>query len=513
MDTNPFHKPKENEAAAASLDDHPALSKRSFPQRQWHRLRSYMTSISLFAEKTLEETIYEQIPAVERAPYQYRTFLGTFYLAILLILFVFLFVQGYLSAMKTIYLSPVEEDNVVKSNCELIPVVNTGDFLATPQGYWEGSKDFLYANAAYVLSMKGFGATYDNYEKALNSIYDALLFYSAISRKKDLAFSLLLWMSLSFVSDKSNTQRFSLLGTPLKVLDREFLEANLGNDDHLCRIANQVRFDNNNGLMTVSYDYQEFMHNTNCTHVMNPNIFGYNYVTKPSNFDLKFDVRTIVTAVAVNLGIAVVDTLVRIPTMDQSIGQQGFTFNISNYYDPKYPGMDPIICVTSGLQDPVCGMAVGKGAVMPFFHHLGSNFTFPTHCDCNILTEVDLSDTDHPCHLFNFLTGFVFWNTLDPTALLENRMRASAIFKKDYNTLSYEAAFFTSFIGQYSPLYQPSLRKTAFDFCQTTSGGTCALMVISAYDLTPRGFTVSDYYYQLQHGACSASILPKREDW
>jgi hypothetical protein len=99
---------------------------------------------------------------------------------------------------------------------------------------------------------------------------------------------------------------------------------------------------------------------------MPPAKFGYNTLTKPELFELSFDIRTIITGVAINLGLLKPEHLVEITTYRQYLVIGTSNAVIQFFVDPRYGGMDPLRCVSVGASAPYCTYRMGDVSVIFF---------------------------------------------------------------------------------------------------------------------------------------------------
>jgi hypothetical protein len=75
-----------------------------------------------------------------------------------------------------------------------------------------------------------------------------------------------------------------------------------------------------------------------------------------------------------------------------------------------------------------------------------------------------------------------------------------------------------SYFGTYSPLRDvfntPALRAQAYDFCNWPGfNSTCTFVTFTLFDTAANNWAVSDYYYQVEKGACQNSFVGTREEW
>eukprot|EP01034_Spumella_vulgaris_P047293 gene47293-biopygen7268 len=80
--------------------------------------------------------------------------------------------------------------------------------------------------------------------------------------------------------------------------------------------------------MSTSFNYDEYIAEPKCMNAMNPAFFGYNNRTKPNKFTFSFDVRTLVTGLAVNLGVLTVDQLEEILAFRQEFDSDGVLMQV-----------------------------------------------------------------------------------------------------------------------------------------------------------------------------------------
>ncbi len=80
------------------------------------------------------------------------------------------------------------------------------------------------------------------------------------------------------------------------------------------------------------------MESNDCLEIMRPDLMGYDFIAKAPNFDLRVDLRSLITVVAMNTGVLVLPKLVRVSAMDKTVVSGGVTKTLYAYYDAKYPG-------------------------------------------------------------------------------------------------------------------------------------------------------------------------------
>eukprot|EP01034_Spumella_vulgaris_P037586 gene37586-biopygen31936 len=222
--------------------------------------------------------------------------------------------------------------------------------------------------------------------------------------------NLLLWMSVVLVKNTSNSHRYTMVGDPLVVFDRDHTDGVVSSVKGNCNVSSVASFDNTNGRMSMSWNYKDFIAEPKCVHAMNPTLFGYNTLTKPKDFTISYDIRTLITALAANREFVALEDLIEIVKYRFEILYNGIVLSMRRFYDPRFTGMDPILCIVVPGLVPFCNPQIGDVIMFPIFHHVGNNLTSPEECNCQTLTTADLANPAHNCNVFRFLSGFIYSN-------------------------------------------------------------------------------------------------------
>jgi hypothetical protein len=248
-----------------------------------------------------------------------------------------------------------------------IPISYTGQFQLSKDGYWEGSNQFSYNKATYELTVTAYTATSESFRNDMSAIYSGLQSFGTADQRFGLEGNLLFWMSLVFVNQTANAKRLTLTGTPLVILDREHIDAAVSSIAGNCNVSNIASFDKATGILSASWVYKDFAAEPKCMKALDPGHLGYNLLTKPKLFTLSFDIRSIITGIAVNLRIMTVDQLVEITDYRLAYMNNGRRILARWFYDPRYEGMQPLRCVTSNEGLPYCTFRVNDVSYVFFF--------------------------------------------------------------------------------------------------------------------------------------------------
>jgi hypothetical protein len=292
-----------------------------------------------------------------------------FYLAVVCAAFIYLFDSGYRTALNTQFLSPYLGNNASpSSNCYLIPISHTGEFKISDDGFWEGSQLFSHNRATYRLSVTSYSATSDSFREEMSTIYSGFQHYGALMKIQALALNMMLWMSLVFTNQTESSKRLTLTGDPLVVFNRDHTDAALSSIAGNCNVTNTAFFDTSDGLMTVSWNYKNFIADPKCMKALDPIHFGYNTLAKPKLFTLSFAIRTIVTGIAANMGFIDIEQLEEIVKYRQAYVSNGRHIVVRYFYDPRYAGMQPLRCATANGGPPYCTFRVNDVSCTLFLH-------------------------------------------------------------------------------------------------------------------------------------------------
>lgn len=192
----------------------------------------------------------------------------------------------------------------------------------------------------------------------------------------------------------------------------------------------------------------------------------------------------------------------------------GATVNIpiAFFYDPSYPDMKPTItCITRSFTfvPAICMMRMGSMVALPVFNHAGRSYDQPIPCNCRDPNIGDLSDPYHMCHLFNFMSGILYYKTSRLGAIFQLTLNYTA---QDIASKSFVPMFAGSGWGNAS-IYTPEFLKDAYEWCYSPRYGYCSFVVFTHWDEFVYDFTVNEYFYQLRYGSCRNTLNTSSENW
>lgn len=455
----------------------------------------------------------DSIPSddVKQLPPRYLYPIGVVIIAMFIAIFVAVLVPGYESAVRTKFLSPVGSGN--SRYCEDVAISNTGTFLATQTGTWQGSPFFAYSNATYQINLVNVQMNEEQFSRSMNQFYAQLQDVGRITKRQNLGVNLLYWMS--WVQVGENLERFSMTGTPLMVFQREHTVGTISNRLYDCNATSRGSFDPSTGIIGVSYSLDSYQNNPMCAGNGNLSSYGWSAIANSGTFDLEFDIRSLVTAVAVNLG--VVDPLTQLQLVDSVYYPvDGENYFSATFVDPRYPGMAPVSCLFRN-NIPYCLINVGFMYGIPVFNHIGENLMFPHACNCSEeLPKGVNSNYYNNCNVFNFLTGVIVWPHAPPIPDPALNLMLSTPTQKIYEE-AYIPMFTAGVFGQHSPVRDifnsPEQRREMYAFCDSDTYGPCSIVTFSSYDSTYPSHTVATNYYIVEYGACQDTFSTAASSW
>lgn len=463
----------------------------------------------------LDELFVKYIPFPDLRDYPPRIMYPSGTVLIILIVLFWAALFGYLfnSEKNNTFLAPRDDSSGASgATCNDVLVPNTGKYLATREGKWEGASGFDYSVAAYSLTASSWMMDTAYYANAMKLLKEYLESVGETTSQSDLGINLLYWFSFIGLADPKNfANRFTLCGDPSVALNRQNIFGTVSSIHGVCQLPGQVSsYDKANGVLRLTLPYSEYINSQTCMNAGDPKYLGYDQYINADNLQITIDVYSLATAVAVNLNILLFNGLIEVIALRKPLTfSDGSTVMTSSYHNPKFPGMTPIVCIIGVY----CFLPLGdSNYAIPFFHHMGNDSYFPQRCDCSKMSDTNKQDAYHFCNRFLFLTGFYFFSS-DNLLPLEQFIK---IHPYTSHSASYYSAFTSSAFGLSSPYYyyfqDTATLDVLYDFCRTPAGN-CTMVTFSIYDVSNPGWSISDHYFQLLNGACQDQVTSSDEAW
>lgn len=498
------------------------------------------------------DSVQRTLPFTRELPSNIVLVLSAIMTLLLIGAFLTFFLIGYFNGLGTTYLSPYDVTSYTSTStsryCDQVLTTNTGSYLATSTGQWQWSPNFQYSNATYQAMVTSLSISFDEYAYLMNLIYASIVALGRQAAHNSLSYNLIYWMTAVFVIPGTTTQRFYLTGNPITVFNRQHTGGIITSVMGPCptkNVSSVTSYDSNSGIIQLTYDYDQYAENVQCMLAGDPTKLGYIPTISTAEFVLKFDVRSLISAISVNIGVISADELVAISGFQADVTFENRIFHVATYYNPKFPSMAPMVCIRGNLSTTIlqnvdetetssfaftldddnsdgqnlflCGLGYGNTYMIPMFNHFGANETYPVECDCANQEDLNLDLPYANCNKFNFISGAFYWNTSDPIPILELLTKYDFNYTK-LNAATFSASFIDSYWGlksPYSTLFRSeSYRQQVYSFCNSTMYGLCSMVIFSSFDDDfQANWAINEYYYILSNGACRDSITPKYDQW
>lgn len=482
---------------------------------------SFTTKFVESAKSVLGDAVKEFIPSNHVKVYhpQYFFPLSTAIIIALCGVFLGLFIPTITNELNSRYLSPASSPD---RNCDPVPISNSGEFLATKAGFWQGAEGFEYSETTYAFSLSNLLYSEQEYADTMGFFSASLKSIGTISKGYDLGKTLSYWMSYVLIPPNTQSQRFYLHADPAVIFRREVVSGAVGSINGTCSPSTGwTEYEPGFGRLTLSMDYEESKSDPLCAAAITPELFGYIPKVHHDTFQVSLDVRSLVTTLAVNLGILSLDDIVEISGSSNIFPYvlDGVQYNLSvaSFYDPRYPEMASIICLKESdiiVLPTGCISRLGTTLALPMFSHSGQSADWPSLCSCSDPNLGNLANPMHPCNLFSFLSGILFYNSSDPGAIFELGI------KYDMATIA-NSSFFPMFIASsfaersahYPNLHSPQTLLDSYQWCYLPTYGYCRFLTFTSWDVTNFDYSVNEYFYQLRNGACTDTFAIPDANW
>lgn len=469
--------------------------------------------------------------------------------------FLFFFISGVLTQLALTYLAP--SNRYDPTVCNYIPTYNTGIFYASKKGVWGGDVNFKFSDAQYYLSTSNYqlaGGNSEWYDVMLNGLLPQITAVGRKMKTNNLAINLLYWMSwviqgkdfapktttktssssvltkksASSATDSavSSSQRFTMVGDPKYIFNRQKLSGSLLSKNGICELKPKITWLMESSTTLLTFNMTQFLKIKSCTDALpmaTVQAMGYDPAADGDLFSVPIDMHTLSSVLSEALGIIDRNSLDQIEARSFTDPVHGS--NVTYWEDPLYPGMQPLACFSSfnasanassipiSASQYICGIQIGSVVAFPHFNHAGYNTSFPSYCSCSDVQTASMVNT---CNLFRFFAGIILWpkaNITMPEMMSVGDYRPLAEMLGNINgETANRNAYLPAFIGtMYSNVsaanqYSKTYISNAFSYCQTSYGG-CSMFAVSYFDSDSRiDYTIDANYVQLKTASCVDTI-------
>lgn len=353
--------------------------------------------------------------------------------------------------------------------CLSVPNAITGSWVMDTSGYWSGMTDYIAGHGIYSFSFSSFQRTNAEYSAFMRQVK------SVISGIAKTASTSPTWINLAYVSswvypitDGSFTHSVSIPGDPAYIFNRFYKTATVASQSVKCYAVPDISLDRASGNFVVQWLYGKYTvyQSGKCTNitqtgegflggsgianspgntgscpsqsigccppvtdkndgggtcVVPPGDAGYNANYDSKHFTFRYNIRSLMTAYAINQGILPLASLTTVTadveqsyrgcyalhgtspsSCDTAVAMKNKTcgnsfvglaynatskkcsikikstrYNIRSYMDPRFTGMEPVYCLvdksiddTAKATAAVCTIRFGSAYVYPFVKYV-----------------------------------------------------------------------------------------------------------------------------------------------
>jgi hypothetical protein len=256
-----------------------------------------------------------------------RVFAVLLYQAAFIALLIYFVVSSYNDGVSQSFISLDKTSGVCKTDrsldvCCEVPQTVTGTFLADTKGLWNTQNGFSYINNNYAVTVAGLEYTNAQWEHVMKNITEQLSTIGLKGENRDLAWNMVAWASFTAQNLERGFLQFYATGTPAIMFDKPigaYGVASAVSQNRECNQSMDVTYSSATTYLDVNInlcdDNGEGCPNNPCPGVLAPQALGYDIYNDAAGPDLtmRISMQAVSTALAVNLGMTKLNTLVMIP--------------------------------------------------------------------------------------------------------------------------------------------------------------------------------------------------------
>lgn len=246
----------------------------------------------------LDGMFIDNIPldAIKELPTRYMYFAGTISHIASLACFIFFIYTGYNTTRNTEFISLTDTDG----ECSAVTRQNTGQYLATDTGYWEGSEFFSTVIAIYKVDFFGLNIDTANYEHMIRGFRSSIEELGAKSLMQDASRNVLNWVTFEYSKPQ---YLFQMTGNSIDVFNRYYVVGGLATLEGNCEVEHSSSLDGANNLLKVQFHISDFHDDELCMKAVTPTLIGYNPNYDYEFFNINIDLNSLLIAIAVRFTI------------------------------------------------------------------------------------------------------------------------------------------------------------------------------------------------------------------
>lgn len=242
----------------------------------------------------LDNMFVDSIPmdAVRELPGRYMYIAGAITHMAAIACFVYFIYTGYDNAINTSFISLSDSEGY----CESVSKQNSGTFLATETGYWDGTEGYEPALTKYRVDFFGLKATADEYKSIIREFRSEIEAVGNMAKSYDAAFNLLFWITWEW---SDTNYLFQMTGNAVDIFSRYYTLGAIATMEGVCEIPRTSFLDGANNVLRLEYAYDEFIADPICRESITPSSLGYDPDYNFNVFQIELDVNALLTSLAV----------------------------------------------------------------------------------------------------------------------------------------------------------------------------------------------------------------------
>jgi hypothetical protein len=273
------------------------------------------------------------------------------FVAAYLIALIYNSVMGHRQLRNEAFLSP----DLYAGECNEVPLAITSVYESDSNGKWDTQAGFVPTLSMYALDLRGTKVTNDEYPEVMQDFQEKFRAQADKNAKRDLSYNMVTLASYNLANNHKQISIFTNARAE-KVFGSVVFASALSNQYGRCW-GSYATYDAASGTINYNIDFKyndtlDYYEGNMCTQV-HPSDFSSDDIDDNGMKSLKFDIRSIATAVSINLGLTRLSedlAMIRPPQWYYDYYQEVFVqVNISDdafsrYVDPYYEDMTPIYC-------------------------------------------------------------------------------------------------------------------------------------------------------------------------
>ena len=325
-------------------------------------------------------------------------------------------------------------------DCTEIPTTLIGTYMVDAKGHWQTSAKFSLQLNNFESRLYSLRYTTSNWNYVVDVIQAQVKVLGAKTKEREMAYNIAALSSFAAVYDAasdsslglptdSGTMIFYSTADPGTIFDKTIFHSGsfLSSYDGICYdLTQSVSYDRLTATVTLDVEIDGNITTVDtCSTKFSASLLGFE--TRSTMLTMDLNMNSIMTAVAVNLGIRPLASLIQIKSDSERItllrnmrdlGRIGNDVleGTSSYYDELLAPMAPIYCTTftdlnstsgagSGTQ---CLVRIGNALLYPIVHNFGASWTKPSQCTKKKVKSSELKK--FYCNIFDIMVGLVYYN-------------------------------------------------------------------------------------------------------